>query len=161
MMEPKSRSEQTTPDAPNARSACLINRASVRVRYAETDRMGIAYNAHYLTWFEVGRTEFMRESGLSYREVEDKGVTLPLVESQVKLRRPIEYDDKLVVETTLFRLRSRMVEFHYCIKREGVIMAEGSTVHACTVATKTNRVKSAKIPQWLENKFLTMTSEAG
>jgi len=134
----------------------LIGRVDIRVRYSETDRMGIAYNAHYLTWFEVGRTELMRELGLSYREVEERGVSLPLVESRTKLRIPVEYDDILTIETSIAKLRSRMIEFEYRILRGRKIVAEGSTEHASVVSDGTRGKKSANLPEWLKKKFIAL-----
>jgi len=118
----------------------------LRVRYSEIDRMGFAYNAHYLTWFELGRSEFMRALGLPYREVEERGYYLPLVEAALTLRLPLRYDDEMTVETRITELRSRTVTFGYRIVRGDRVHAEGQTRHACMLA-ETGRATT--LPDWL------------
>jgi len=124
----------------------------LRVRYAETDRMGIVYNAHYLTWFEVGRTEFMRALGTPYRVIEERGYNLPMVEAHLRIRQPLRYDDLLVVLTWLGRLRSRVVEFRYeiCDQAERVV-ATGSTTHA---SVESSSGKTVVVPDWLRDLLL-------
>lgn len=106
----------------------------VRVRYAETDNMGVAYYANYFVWFEVGRCELLRSLGGSYRELEANGVMLPVVEAHCDFRAPARYDDDLDVATT-GSLRSRArVAFRYEVRRQGdrTLLAVGQTVHAAT-----------------------------
>jgi len=102
------------------------------VRYAETDKMGIVYYANYLVWFEVGRTDFLRGRGWSYREMEDDGPSLPVVEAGCTYRRPALYDDELEVRTTGVLLSPVRVRFDYQVVRpaDAVTVAEGHTVHA-------------------------------
>jgi acyl-CoA thioester hydrolase len=102
------------------------------VRYAETDKMGIVYYANYLVWFEVGRTDFLRERGLSYREMEADGLSLPVVEVACAYRRPALYDDELEVRTTGALLSPVRVRFEYQVVRpaDAATVAEGHTVHA-------------------------------
>jgi acyl-CoA thioester hydrolase len=104
----------------------------VRVRYAETDNMGVVYYANYLVWFEVGRTDLLRQSGWSYREMELEGFSLPVVEARCAYKQPARYDDELEIRTigqvvSLVRLR-----FDYEIARlsDNVMLATGHTVHA-------------------------------
>lgn len=105
--------------------------AEVRVRYADTDAMGIAYHANYLVWFEVGRTELMRASGVEYAKIEADGVMLPVVEAEIHWRQPARYDDLLVVETTLAGLSPAKIRFAYRVvrKADGQLLCEGSTLH--------------------------------
>ncbi len=124
----------------------------LRVRYAETDRMGIVYNAHYLTWFEVGRTEFMRALGTPYRVIEERGYNLPMVEAHLRIRQPLRYDDLLVVLTWLGRLRSRVVEFRYEIRDQAErVVATGSTTHA---SVESSSGKTVVVPDWLRDLLL-------
>ncbi len=90
----------------------------LRVRYAETDQMGVAYHAHYLVWCEVGRTDLIRGLGSPYRELEAQGVSLAVVEVAIRYHAAARYDDLVRVETELARVRSRGVDFSYRIVRE-------------------------------------------
>lgn len=129
---------------------CYVGITSVRVRYAETDRMGIAYNAHYLTWFEIGRTELMRSAGFPYREVEEQGVNLPLVGTAFRLRAPVSYDDVLNTRTWIQEVRSRAITFAYEIHHGGRVVADGHTKHAFVSASDG---KSTTCPSWLRAKL--------
>ena len=103
----------------------------VRVRYADTDRMGVAYYANYLVWFEVGRTEWFRETGLSYREIEHDGVSLPVIEAHCEYRQSARYDDELEVRTRATLVTPVRVRFDYEVRRpDGSLAAVGHTVHA-------------------------------
>jgi acyl-CoA thioester hydrolase len=110
---------------------------TVRVRYAETDQMGIVYYANYLVWFEIGRVELLRSLGLSYRALEiDHGCILPVVEATCRYRSPARYDDHILIETRPALLRGSVLKFAYKIWRdaeqdgkERELLAEGETVH--------------------------------
>jgi acyl-CoA thioester hydrolase len=104
----------------------------VRVRYAETDQMGIVYYANYLVWFEVGRTDLLRHGGWSYREMEGDGFSLPVVEAHTDYRQPARYDDDLEIRTTGALLSPVRVRFDYTIERpaDRATLATGHTVHA-------------------------------
>ncbi len=106
--------------------------ATVRVRYAETDAMGIAYHANYLVWFEVGRNEWFRSSQLNYRDVETKGVMLPVIEASCHYRSPARYDDLIEVHSAVTVLTPARIEFGYRLFRKGdqTLLADGKTVHA-------------------------------
>lgn len=108
----------------------------VRVRYAETDQMGIVYYANYLVWFELGRVELLRSLGLAYSRLEqDHGCILPVIESHCRYRSPARYDDEILIETQPALLRGSVLKFAYRILRkareggEPVLLAEGETVH--------------------------------
>src|SRR5579863_6618960 len=106
--------------------------ARVRVRYAETDQMGVVYHANYLVWFEVGRVELMREQGLTYKDIEKEEQTgIAVVEATVRYKSPARYDDELIVKTRVVALRSSIVRFGYEIVRasDGLLLCEGETVH--------------------------------
>jgi acyl-CoA thioester hydrolase len=102
----------------------------LRVRYAETDKMGVVYHSHYLIWCELGRTDHIREGGMSYREMEDAGIMLAVAEANVRYRAPARYDDLVRVETTLTDVSSRAVTFEYRIlnAETGVLLATASTL---------------------------------
>ena len=104
----------------------------VRVRYAETDQMGVVYHANYLVWFEVGRVEFMRGMGLDYRDMERKeGALIAVIEARARYKQPARYDDELLVRTTLSNVRGSVVRFTYAILRaeDEALLCEGETVH--------------------------------
>ena len=109
-----------------------VCRSLVRVRYAETDRMGVVYYANYLVWFEVGRTEWLRDRGWSYREMETDGVALPVIEAHCLYRQPARYDDEIEIVTRATLLTPIRIRFDYDALRrqDGVRVAEGYTVHA-------------------------------
>jgi len=109
--------------------------ASLRVRYAETDKMGVVYHANYLIWFEIGRTEYCRARGFSYRDMEEsENAFLVVAESYCRYKAPAYYDDVLIVRTHITELRRRSLRFGYEIIREsdGVVIAEGETGHVVT-----------------------------
>ncbi len=100
------------------------------MRYAETDRMGVVYHAHYLIWCELGRTDHIREGGMSYRAMEEAGIMLAVAEASVRYRAPARYDDLIRVETTLTDVSSRAVTFEYRIANAetGELLATASTL---------------------------------
>lgn len=109
--------------------------ASLRVRYAETDKMGVVYHANYLVWFEIGRTEYCRARGFSYRDMEEsENAFLVVAESYCRYKAPAYYDDILLVRTHITELRRRSMRFGYEIIREpdGAVIAEGETGHVVT-----------------------------
>jgi acyl-CoA thioester hydrolase len=104
----------------------------VRVRYAETDRMGVVYYANYLIWFEVGRTDLLRDAGWSYREMETEGFMLPVIEATCVYKQPARYDDELEIRTTGQLMSPVRLRFEYEIARtsDGVLLVTGHTEHA-------------------------------
>jgi acyl-CoA thioester hydrolase len=106
--------------------------AQVRVRYAETDQMGVVYYANYLIWFEVGRTELLRSLGWSYREMEHEGIGLPVIEASCVYHRPARYDDELEIRTRGTLLSAVRMQFDYDIVRNpgGELIVSGRTLHA-------------------------------
>ena len=106
--------------------------AEVTVRYAETDRMGVAHHSSFFLWFEIARTGLLRESGHRYRDMERAGTLLPMIDCTCRYHKGVDYDDHLHIETTVADLRSRSITFHYVVTRNGERVAEGSTRHICT-----------------------------
>jgi acyl-CoA thioester hydrolase len=106
--------------------------ARIRVRYAETDRMGVVYYANYLVWFEVGRTEWLRETGWNYRQMEHEGVSLPVIEAHCEYRQPARYDDEIDIRTRATLLTPVRLRFDYELVRaaDGATTASGHTIHA-------------------------------
>jgi len=126
--------------------------ARVRVRYAETDQMGVVYHANYLVWFEVGRVEFIRHMGLSYKQMEtEENCMIAVVEANARYRSPARYDDELVVETRLTAVRSSVIRFSYKVLRvsDGTLLCEGQTVHVVV----DREMKKTRLPQNYAERF--------
>ena len=103
-----------------------------RVRYAETDQMGVVYYANYLVWMEIGRAEYCRAAGVRYKEMESAdGIRLAVVDAHCRYLQPARYDEEIAVETRVARANRRMVEFHYRLRdaTTGRALAEGETKH--------------------------------
>jgi acyl-CoA thioester hydrolase len=95
-----------------------VSVSEFRVRYAETDQMGVVYHTHYLVWCEVGRTDFIRTLGIPYAELERQGTMLAVAEATVRYHGAARYDDRIIVETTLTDVRSRAITFEYLIRND-------------------------------------------
>jgi acyl-CoA thioester hydrolase len=109
--------------------------STVRVRYAETDQMGVVYYANYLVWFEIGRTDFCTQHGFAYREMEQEdGLYIMVAEARCRYKAPARYDDELVIRTRLTGMRRRVLIFGYEIYKQDADepIAEGETVHVVT-----------------------------
>jgi acyl-CoA thioester hydrolase len=117
----------------------------IRVRYAETDRMGLLHHANYLVYFEQGRTELLRQSGRSYKELEDAGHFLVLAKVEVRYRLPARYDDLLTLRTIVTRATPVRIEHRYEVLRDGQLLAEGSSTLACV--DRAGRLQA--MPEWL------------
>lgn len=109
----------------------LTGETTIRVRYAETDRMGLLHHANYLVYFEQGRTELLRSQGMSYRDLEDQGFLLVIVSAAVRFRAPAQYDDLLTLRTTVERVRMARIDHRYELYRGETLLAEGNTTLAC------------------------------
>lgn len=109
----------------------LSGEIAIRVRYAETDRMGLLHHANYLVYFEQGRTELLRSLGLSYRDLEDQGHLLVLTKCEVRYRRPARYDDLVTLRTTVVRTTAVRIDHRYELFGDGALLAEGTTTLAC------------------------------
>ncbi|MFO0865511.1 MAG: thioesterase family protein [Gemmataceae bacterium] len=117
-----------------------VGETTIRVRYAEVDRMGFLHHSNYLVYFEQGRTELLRQMGFSYRDMEDQGFLLVLTRVQVRYRRPARYDDVLTLRTIVVRTTSVKIEHRYEVIREGELLAEGETTLGCIGADGKVRV---------------------
>jgi acyl-CoA thioester hydrolase len=106
--------------------------STLRVRYAETDKMGIVYYANYLVWFEVARTDWLRDTGWTYRDMEQEGVGLPAIEAHCEYKTGARYDDELEVRTTARLVSAVRLAFDYTVVRrsDAALIASGYTVHA-------------------------------
>ena len=104
---------------------------SIRVRYAETDRMGLVHHANFLVYFEQGRTELLRAGGLTYKDLEDQGFLLVLTKAEVNYRSPARYDDLLIVRTSVTRMTTVRIDHRYEVLRDKTLLADGSTTLAC------------------------------
>ncbi len=123
----------------------VVNDALVKVRYAETDQMGVVYHSNFFVWFEIGRVEFLRSLGFSYHEMEVDGYRLPVAEVRCRYKAPAVYDDTLVIRTRIVNLRSSLITFAYETIRQsdGTLLAEGETTHIVVGAAK----KKVQLPE--------------
>ena len=113
----------------------FVSDSKVKVRYAETDQMGVAYYANYLVWFEVGRSQYCNDRGFSYRDMErETGLLLIVAESYCRYREPARYEDELIIRTKVSKLSRRTIRFDYEITRanDGAPVAIGETLHVLT-----------------------------
>jgi acyl-CoA thioester hydrolase len=118
----------------------------LRVRFSETDAMGVANNAAYLAWFEVGRVEYLRRIGHSYAEVHTSGMDMVVVEATVSYLRPLRFDDEFEVECACSDVRGATFRFGYELRRDGEVCASGGTRHACVDRA---RMRPVRVPRWL------------
>ncbi len=124
---------------------------SIRVRYADTDTMGVVYYGTYPIYFEVGRAEYMRSKGFPYRKFEETGFHLVVVHLEAKYYNTAAYDDLLAVRTSIVELKSRGLTFHYEIFRDGALIVEGKTKHICTNSDKKTVVIPPSLFETLKN----------
>lgn len=117
----------------------------IRVRYAETDRMGLLHHANYLVYFEQARTELLRSSGAAYKELEDKGFFLVIAKIEVKYKSPAHYDDILTIRTTVTRSTPIRIEHKYEVFRDDTLICEGASTLACV----DREGKLQAMPEWL------------
>jgi len=109
-----------------------VNETRLRVRYAETDQMGIVYHSNFFIWFEVGRVELLRQLGFSYREMEAQdGCCIAVIDARCRYKAPARYDDEVIVRTRLENMRESLIRFEYELFRaeDGTLLAEGDTTH--------------------------------
>ena len=123
----------------------LSGEIQIRVRYAETDRMGLLHHANYLVYFEQARTELLRTQGRTYKDIEDEGFYLVISKLEVKYKLPAHYDDVLTVRTTVTRSTPVRLEHKYEVLRDGTLLAEGFSTLACVGRDG----KLREMPAWL------------
>ncbi len=135
-----------------------LNETRLRVRYAETDQMGVVYHSNHLIYFEVGRVELMRQMGFSYRDMErDDGRYIAVAEATCRYRAPVFYDEEVIVRTRLKTVRESVIIFTYELARaeNGTLLAEGETTHIVT----DSKMKVAALPDKYLKVFRTATSK--
>jgi acyl-CoA thioester hydrolase len=132
-----------------------ICESRLRVRYAETDQMGVVYHANHFIWFEVGRVEMLRQLGFSYRDMElQDGCFIAVVDARCRYKAPVRYDDEVIVRTHLKNVRESVIHFGYELVRaaDGTVLAEGETTHIVTNA----QMKTSALPE----KYMKVFREA-
>jgi acyl-CoA thioester hydrolase len=140
---------------PGSIDAPLISRLPIRVRYSETDRMGVVYHGRYLEWFEMGRVELMRHSGLLYRALEDRGLFFPVTEIWSRYRKSSTFDDELVLESWYVEVTAVRVSFGYrLLDTGGELVAEGISVHAALGKDRTLATIPESIRRMIEPHIL-------
>ncbi|MCB0444692.1 MAG: thioesterase family protein [Gelidibacter sp.] len=123
----------------------------LRVRYGETDQMGVVYHGNYAQYFEIGRVEWLRKAGLSYKQMEADGVMLPVISLSVKFKKSARYDDLIKVKTRLVKMPSATIEFEYEIVNEaGEILTIGNT---SLVFIDIHRNRPTRCPKYLLDKL--------
>jgi acyl-CoA thioester hydrolase len=124
-----------------------VNETRLRVRYAETDQMGVVYHANHFIWFEVGRVELLRQLGFSYKDMEHKdGCFIAVVDARCRYKAPVHYDDEVIVRTRLKHVREKVIRFGYELRgvESGELLAEGETTHIVADTKMTPRSLPAK-----------------
>lgn len=136
----------------------------LRVRYQETDQMGVVHHANYINWFEIGRTEWLRRLGTTYRQIEEKGILLPVIQVHCEYKHPARYDDLVQIRARLAQYSGVRLTFAYEVYRENELLATGSTSHCWTnrelrpIPLKKNW---PELHQLLEERFGQTTDERG
>ena len=124
----------------------VVSESRLRVRYAETDQMGVVYHANHFIWFEIGRVDLMRQLGFTYRDLErDHGCFIPVVDARCRYKAPARYDDEIIVRTHLRNVRESMIHFGYELLRanDRELLAEGETMHLIL----DSQMKPAALPE--------------
>jgi acyl-CoA thioester hydrolase len=130
----------------------VVSESRVRVRYAETDQMGVVYHANYLVWFEIGRVDFIRSLGMDYRSMErEDGLGIAVVDVTARYKAPARYDDELRIETRLVTARGVVIKFAYKVIRnaDDVVLCEGETVHVVV----DREMKRRALPEKYASRF--------
>ena len=133
----------------------VVNESRIRVRYAETDQMGVVYHANHFVWFEVGRVELLRQLGFSYKEMEEQdNCFIAVVDARCRYKAPARYDDEILVRTWLKNIRESVIHFRYELVRveDGALLAEGETTHIVADA----QMQKAGLPE----KYMKVFREA-
>jgi acyl-CoA thioester hydrolase len=129
----------------------------VKVRFAETDAQGIAHHAVYLVWFEVARIEYLARFRGGYAELQAEGLEALTLDANVSFRAPARFDDRLVIHTRCGDVRGARFRFEYRVEREGELIAEGATGHACADA---RTLRPTRVPRWLIDEIAAAESTA-
>jgi len=148
---------QSPASSVNARTnpSAVVNESRIRVRYAETDQMGVVYHANHFIWFEVGRVELLRQLGFSYRDMErEDNCFIAVVDARCRYKAPVRYDEEILVRTWLRNIRESVIHFGYELVRieDGALLAEGETTHIVADA----EMRKAALPE----KYMKVFREA-
>ena len=138
-------SANTEPLSRRGKANGVVSESRVRVRYAETDQMGVVYHANHFIWFEIGRVDFMRQLGFTYRDMErDHGCFIPVVDARCRYKALARYDDEIIVRTHLRNVRESVIHFGYELVRanDSEVLAEGETMHMIL----DSKMKAAPLP---------------
>jgi acyl-CoA thioester hydrolase len=141
-----------------AHSRLVFNESRLRVRYAETDQMGVVYHANHFIWFEVGRVELLRQLGFSYKEMEQQdNCFIAVVDARCRYKAPARYDDEIIVRTWLKNIRESAIHFGYELVRveDGSLLAEGETTHIVADA----QMQKTTLPEKYMKKFREATGK--
>lgn len=136
----------------------VTGEARIRVRYAETDKMGVVYHSNFIIWFEVGRVELLRQFGFRYRDMErEDDCHIAVVDVRCRYKSPAYYDDEVILRTTLKNLRESLLHFSYEVVRaaDGMLLAEGETTHIVV----NSRFEKKALPQRYLQAFATARGE--
>ena len=131
--------------------------SEIRVRFAETDAQAIAHHAAYLVWFEVARIEYLERHAGGYPAIRDRGVEATTNEVHVRYRAPVRFDDRLTVHVRCGEIRGARFRFEYAVERDGHLVADGSTGHACVDA---GTLRPTRVPAWLADAIVTAESSS-
>jgi acyl-CoA thioester hydrolase len=132
----------------------MINETKIRVRYAETDQMGVVYHSNFFIWFEVGRVELLRQLGFTYKEMEQQDQCyIAVVDARCRYRAPARYDEEILIRTHLKNTRKSLIHFAYEAVRasDGTLLAEGETTHIVTDASMNKRALPEKYQEAFRN----------
>ncbi len=130
----------------NQNGISAINETRIRVRYAETDQMGVVYHANHFIWFEVGRVELLRQFGFSYKDMEQgDDCYIAVIDARCRYNAPVHYDDEVVMQTYLKHVREKVLRFGYQLRNAGTgeLLAEGETTHIVA----NSKMKSRALPE--------------
>ena len=136
----------------SGRALPTVNETRVRVRYAETDQMGVVYHSNHFIWFEIGRVEFLRQLGFSYKDMEAAdGCFIAVVDARCRYKAPARYDEEIIVRTHLKNVRESVIHFGYELVRasDSVLLAEGETTHIVADA----QMRKTAIPEKYMSAF--------
>jgi acyl-CoA thioester hydrolase len=139
-------SKLQTSTAVNMSKKASVNETRIRVRYAETDQMGVVYHANHFIWFEIGRVELLRQFGFNYKDMErEDDCFIAVVDAQCRYKAPVHYDDEVIVRTRLKHVREKVIRFAYELRNvaTGALLAEGETAHIAANA----KMKPRALPE--------------
>ena len=128
----------------------MEDKIEICVRYSETDQMSLVYHGNYVKYFEIGRIAWLKKIGISYKQMEDDGIMLPVIDVKINFRKPALFDDKLILTTKLKRLPSYMIEFEYEIIRNDDLITRGYTK---LIFLNSKTKKPIRCPNFLLNKI--------